>query len=1072
MQSNASIPSLQLPAKLVRPRLNNVYYRTRLFEHLQANGTGQAVWVHGPAGSGKTSVVNSFLHSRELPCIWYELDESDSDIASFFYHLRLAALLQCTEQTHPPPLLTAEFLQTIPMFTRRFFSLMCNGLKPPLVFVLDNYQEVKKESLLHEVLCTAIDSLGQDFSVIVCSRERPPAELARPQANCSLNLVGWKQLKLQREEAKGIISLAAETDADIPDDVICDLHRKTDGWVAGLLLLLRRGVYEEIAPHMLSRHTAQEVFDYFSTVIFQRLEPEVQEILLRLGFLPRISKNIAEKVTGGKAMDLLENMFSRNTFTYRAIEEEPVYYFHPLFSEFLQAQCAKQLDDEELKALQATTAKALETEGWYEEALQLYMRCDHIQEAIGLILSQAPSLMAVGRFQTLLQWIDHLPTTVTEAMPWLLFWRGVAEITSNPLKGQPYLRRALTEFGKMEDPEGCYLALSGMIDSILFQTNDFSELDPYIDAYYFFEEKYGRIDAPQIWCKIAASMLNAISQRRPDSPDMPLWIERGWKILQNTKDVNVALQVFIPIMNLRLMEGELAEAGHLLEIFRRVKPKETSPLAYLIYLTMRSLHSWFSGDFVRGLQAAEEGMNFEKKTGIQVAYMALRSHGAASALGMGELKRAQQLMEEVTPVMVQGGYWLQVLYHCIFSWLLLCKGDISQAVFHAEAALDKGKKCGHPLVYSSIYVLVSIIHIESNNTAKAKKYLQQALKYCKQYRTFQNEFLCLLTKARLALNENDPHFSGYVEQAFRHGRIRDYKYIFFWQSKVMARLCAEALKQDIEVDYVCSLIEKHELLPETPPLSITSWPWPVRLYSFGGFRLEQKGKVVTFARKAQQRSLSLLRYLLAHGGETVADLHIQNALWPDADGDAAKNAYNTALHRLRKLLGNDRALIHSDGRLSFNLFLVWTDIQYFLRCLREIKAQCQEPGAISMEVAVVLLDRLTTIYRGRFLPNEDAAWAIPMRERLHSRFFAALQELGSIFEQAENPEAALQCYLRGVDVDPSREVLYEKQMKILVRLGKRTEALDLYDRCRAVLESQGDLPSRNLELLREHFLHR
>ena len=97
--------SQRLPAKLSRPRMNGVYPRGRLFDTLSAAGANAAVWIHGPAGSGKTTAVNSYLESRRLPCLWYTLDEGDADIASFFYYLRRAAKAYCRQGADlPPPL--------------------------------------------------------------------------------------------------------------------------------------------------------------------------------------------------------------------------------------------------------------------------------------------------------------------------------------------------------------------------------------------------------------------------------------------------------------------------------------------------------------------------------------------------------------------------------------------------------------------------------------------------------------------------------------------------------------------------------------------------------------------------------------------------------------------------------------------------------------------------------------------------------------------------------------------------------------------------------------------------------
>ena len=95
------------PAKLSRPRLKRVYPRKRLFNALSDVSDFGAVWITGPAGSGKTTAVNSFLKERRLPCLWYSLDEGDTDIASFFHYLGWAVAAHSPAGAALPPVLQA-----------------------------------------------------------------------------------------------------------------------------------------------------------------------------------------------------------------------------------------------------------------------------------------------------------------------------------------------------------------------------------------------------------------------------------------------------------------------------------------------------------------------------------------------------------------------------------------------------------------------------------------------------------------------------------------------------------------------------------------------------------------------------------------------------------------------------------------------------------------------------------------------------------------------------------------------------------------------------------------------------
>lgn len=68
-------------AKTTRPNAYNVLPRERLFSALDAMRRAKVLWVYGPPGCGKTSLVSSYLDARASHGIWYQLDAGDVDPA-------------------------------------------------------------------------------------------------------------------------------------------------------------------------------------------------------------------------------------------------------------------------------------------------------------------------------------------------------------------------------------------------------------------------------------------------------------------------------------------------------------------------------------------------------------------------------------------------------------------------------------------------------------------------------------------------------------------------------------------------------------------------------------------------------------------------------------------------------------------------------------------------------------------------------------------------------------------------------------------------------------------------------
>jgi ATP/maltotriose-dependent transcriptional regulator MalT len=161
-------------SKISRPRLPKIVQRKRLFRLLDRGRKASVAWVSGPGGSGKTTLIASWIDSRKIPCLWYRLDEGDSDLSTFFYYLGLAAKKVASRYKKPLPLLTPEYLLGISTFTRRYFEDLYARLKPPYVLVLDNYQDVPEASPFHDMVRHGLANVPQGVADDL-SRESSPS---------------------------------------------------------------------------------------------------------------------------------------------------------------------------------------------------------------------------------------------------------------------------------------------------------------------------------------------------------------------------------------------------------------------------------------------------------------------------------------------------------------------------------------------------------------------------------------------------------------------------------------------------------------------------------------------------------------------------------------------------------------------------------------------------------------------------------------------------------------------------------------------------------------------------------
>ncbi len=542
--ARAAGPRYSLPPKLTPPRPARLYPRTRLFDLLdRLRAEHRVLWVSAPGGAGKTSLATSYLSARKLPVLWYQVDQGDGDIASFFYYMGLAAKRAAPWHKTALPLLTPEYLADVPTFTRNFFRELYRRLPRNSVIVLDNYQDAPEYSLLHDVLHTAMSEVPEGLNLLVLSRVEPPSVLARLRLCDHAACLDWEKIQLTREETAGIGAL--RLGKDLPDASLLDtLHERTQGWAAGVVLMLEQG--RSGAPLDAATLPAGQklLFDYFAGEILVKLDEGTKNALLTSALLPKMTVNMVAQLTAfPETGRLLAELNRRNYFTLKHPGAEPTYEYHPLFREFLLARAEAIYAPEQLLATKKTAAALLEGNGQTEAAAALWQETGDWSGIARLSLNRAQSLIAQGRSHTLEAWLKALPSALLAQTPWLLYWFGVCRLPFAPAEAREYFERAYTGFKSGDDLPGVYLAWCAVVDSFIYEWGNFKPLDRWIAEMEDLLRNHPVFPSPEIEAQVACGMFLALMYPQPDHPDLPSWERRVWKIMLMGADDRLRIKV-------------------------------------------------------------------------------------------------------------------------------------------------------------------------------------------------------------------------------------------------------------------------------------------------------------------------------------------------------------------------------------------------------------------------------------------------------------------------------------------------------------------------------------------------
>ena len=1002
-------------AKISKPSMPGAIRRARLLDALDSLRNVPILWIAAPGGSGKTTLAAGWLDARKLRALWYNIDEGDANLEDFFYYMGLAAGKTAPHRKGSLPLLTPEFLPGIRTFARRYFESLFDRLRGAPILLLDNYQEIPEGSPFHAVAAHGLEAVPPGMQVIVLSRKEPPEEFARLLANGMIRCLLWQDLQFTLEEFSGLACLKG-IDFKGDDEALRRVYERTGGWAAAVTLFIENIRREGRLDSAFERVEAGQLFGYFAGEIFCSLEPDVQDFLLRTSFLPVISPDTAQALTGlpGSAR-ILADMSRNSFFTDRNRESE--YRYHPLFREFLQAQAEKTYTASGLSQARAKAAKILERAGYTDDAAALYGASASWDELIALTGAAIEGYLAAGRSSVVEQWLNLIPQQYWDRNPWICYWGGLCRQGRSPSESCDLYERAFRLFETTGDTEGTYRCWARFTEAVVNAWTDSKHLDRWIA---WLDERIGSGDpfpSKEAEADVAVSMTYILTHRRMDHPDIASWVDRALSLTLRNPGRGLRIRALIYCSQYFTFMGDRERILTVLDEMKTInRSLGCRPLLSIqCYLMEAATHCWADMSCEKVVSCAEAGLACAEEHDIHFFDHLLYQMCVTASLNEADLDHAAGYLQKMA-CSIGMQFQASCQYDHLSAWYHILRGDPGRALIHAESSLEKTLEIG--MYYSEIvsrHLMAQILHVMGRHE-EAEIHLQRLSDLALASRSPYFFFTTGLTQAQFALERGDLEQSAdLLARVLKTGRERSLFVPYYWWDPVaMSRLCAQALDSGIEVEYVKRLITQRGLKPAPEAPVSGHWPWRVEIRTFGGFSLKKDGNEVEFTGRGPWKVLMMLKVLASTGGMGMSDGQMCDILWPDAEGDKAVQSLKYTLHQLRKVTGNE-AVRFQGGVLSLDESVCWNDTQAYREFLRVANSLDGEPAP----GAVAAAESLMSLYRGDFLAGEDKdAWTILIREQYREKHLRLITMLGAYHEKIDERDKAIWCYQEGVRLFP------------------------------------------------------
>ncbi|TWP49478.1 helix-turn-helix transcriptional regulator [Lentzea tibetensis] len=413
---------------LTPPERQGQVSRARLFHRLDGALTRPLTLVTAPAGFGKTTLVSAW--SRQLPVrsAWLTLDEDDDVPGRFLDYLIAAVRADETAQT------LLESSTSVPAVVAALVNDLA-AATDDVVLVLDDFHAIGEPEIL-DAVGFLVDHCPQRLHLVLVGRSEPDLPLARWRGRGLVAEIGAAQLRFSADEAAAL--LRSVIGAEVGESTVLELHRRAEGWAAGLQMLgigVRDGTSAAgpsmSAPSVWYRSGDRYVLDYLASEVVRGQSGDVREFLLHTSVLDRLTPSLCDAVTGRRDSDQVIRELERANLFLGPLDEAGEWHrYHGLFADYLRSE----LDPVQAARCHARAAAWFADREFPAETIKHAVAAGDVELAVRTVRSVVEDQVRRGELASLLSWLNRLPGETVRSHAdlagfkgWLLYLAGRAD---------------------------------------------------------------------------------------------------------------------------------------------------------------------------------------------------------------------------------------------------------------------------------------------------------------------------------------------------------------------------------------------------------------------------------------------------------------------------------------------------------------------------------------------------------------------------------------------------------------------------------------------------------------------
>ena len=363
--------------------------------------------ISAPAGSGKTSLLRAWAdragQRHRLAVMQVQRDQHD---AQQFWLALLDAIrhASATAGRAESPAATPDF--NAPAMVDRVLSELA-GARGGITLVIDDLHELNSPEALAQ-LTRLLTNLPRNAHAMLTTRHDLGLRLHQLRLAGELAEIRAADLRFTERETRMMLDASGIA---LPEAGTALLHRRTEGWAAGLRLAAISLAGHPDPERFVAEFSGSDrtVAEYLIAEMLERQPPDVQDLLLRTSLLDRVNGELADLLTGrpGSERILLE-LADTNAFVESLDPERTWFRYHHLFADLLRLELRRTLP-EEVPTLHRRAAGWFTLQGQVVNAIRHTQAAGDWPQAARLLADHSFSLTLDGQTQTMQALVRAFP---------------------------------------------------------------------------------------------------------------------------------------------------------------------------------------------------------------------------------------------------------------------------------------------------------------------------------------------------------------------------------------------------------------------------------------------------------------------------------------------------------------------------------------------------------------------------------------------------------------------------------------------------------------------------------------